>query len=77
MAGEKEEKKALRRRILHLREALTEEEAEEKSRLICGRILMSRAYRDASCLYLYMEIRREVGMARLREQGAGPQTPKE
>ena len=68
MAGEKEEKQALRRRILHLREALTEEEAEEKSRLICGRILMSRAYRDASCLYLYMEIRREVGMARLREQ---------
>ncbi len=65
--GVKEAKRTLRREMLALRDTMTAADVAEKSLAIAGTLLASRAYREAACLYVYVETRGEVTMQEIRQ----------
>lgn len=74
------EKQALRQKFLSLRNALTEEEVERKSRQILQRLTAHPIYRDCACLYTYVDFRKEVRtgplIVRALEEGKRVAVPK-
>lgn len=61
-------KRELRARHLKLREQMTEAQAKEKSRRLCGRILRSEWYRECEALYLYYPLGKEADCRPVAEQ---------
>lgn len=62
------EKKDIRKKILGIRESLTEREAGEMSREICRKLLEMAGLHQAEWIYGYMPIRKEVDIRPFLEQ---------
>lgn len=61
------EKKEIRKQVFVGRRLLSQEELEEKSRVICHKIMGTELWREASCIYAYMDCKGEVCMRTLLE----------
>lgn len=74
------EKKDIRKQVFARRRQLSEKELEEKSRGICEKILKTGQWKEASCIYAYMDCKGEVCMRTLLmaawEQGKRVAVPK-
>lgn len=62
------EKKEIRKYVFKKRQEMTDEECTEKSQKICDSIIQTEAFQKASCIYVYMDFRREVCMKPLIEE---------
>ena len=56
------EKKAIRNEILAIREALSKEEVQKKSQIICEQLMKMSCFEYAKWIYGYMPIRNEVNI---------------
>lgn len=61
-------KAQIRKRMLHLREALSAEEVQEKSKVILERLRRDRTFRRARCVHCYVSFRKEVDTHALIEE---------
>lgn len=61
------EKEEIRKQIFAARRLLQREELEEKSRVICEKIMETSLWKEASCIYAYMDCKGEVCMRSLIE----------
>lgn len=59
------DKRGIRRQISSFRKELTEQEIVDGSRIICRKIVQMDLFKDAKCLYVYMDFRGEVCTAEL------------
>ena len=59
------EKKEIRKLVFAERRRLSSEELEEKSRVICEKIMATEQWKEASCIYAYMDCKGEVCMRTL------------
>ncbi len=62
------EKKEIRKHVFAQRKALSEEQLQEKSRLICEQIMQMDAFRSAKTVYVYMDCKGEVSTRLLIEE---------
>lgn len=59
------EKKDIRKFVFAKRRQLSAEELTEKSRIICEKIMETKQWKEASCIYAYMDCKGEVCMRML------------
>lgn len=62
------EKKEIRKYVLKKRQELTDEACEQKSKIICEKVIQMEAFQKASCIYVYMDFNHEVSTRRLIEE---------
>ena len=63
-----ESKKDIRKRVLAKRNCISSEEWEDKSRLICERVVTHPFFLQADAIYCYIDYRREVGTRMVLEE---------
>ena len=63
-----ESKKDIRKRVLEKRNCIPDKEWEDKSRLICEKVVTHPFFLQADAIYCYVDYRREVGTAGIIEQ---------
>ena len=63
-----ESKKDIRKRVLEKRNCIPDKEWEDKSRLICEKVVTHPFFLQADAIYCYVDYRREVGTADIIEQ---------
>ena len=63
-----ESKKDIRKRVLENRNCISDKEWEDKSRLICEKVVTHPFFLQADAIYCYVDYRREVGTADIIEQ---------
>lgn len=61
------DKKKIRKQVFAGRRRLSQSELEEKSRVICEKIMETAAWKEAPCVYAYMDCKGEVCMRTLLE----------
>ena len=61
-------KKDIRRRVLEKRNCISDKEWEDKSRLICEKVVTHPFFLQADVIYCYVDYRREVGTREIIEQ---------
>lgn len=62
------EKKEIRKQVFSARKELTQSELEEKSRVICEKIIRTDAFAKAKSVYVYMDCKGEVSTKHLIEE---------